>query len=93
MFRKNWTTKQKCSVVFNENELRLISNLNDVENIFPDLKKTVTMANSSYLDSLKQAEAKKRQAQEKAKQREEKELGLRQNISSTLKKLNSPANQ
>jgi patatin-related protein len=90
LFWKKWTTKQKSSVVFNENELRLISRLNEVENIFPGLKKAVAMANSDYLESLKQAEAKKRQSEEKANVRKERELGLRQKISSTLEKLNSP---
>jgi patatin-related protein len=94
MFRKNWTTNHKASVVFDENELRLISRLNDVENIFPGLKKAVALTNSEYLESLKQAEAKMLKAQEQAKHEKEKELELRKNIGLTLEKLNSPtANQ
>ena len=90
MFRKNWTPKQKGSVFFKESELRLISKLNEVQNIFPSLQQAVAMANSDYPKFLEQAKAKKRQAEEKAKARKEKELRLRENISSTLKKLNSP---
>jgi hypothetical protein len=89
-FRKYWTTKQKASVLFNDNELRLISRLNDVENILPSLKNAVALANSDYLDFVKETEEKKRQAEKKAKARKERELVLRQNISSTLEKLNSP---
>ena len=63
MFFKNWTTRQKASAVFKERELRLISKLDGVENIFPGLKKAIAMANSDYLESLKQAEAKKQQAE------------------------------
>lgn len=90
MFWKNWRTRQKASVVFNENELRLISRLNDVENIFPGLKKAVVLANADYLESLKQADAKKQHAKEQAKVKREKEVGLRQNIRATLEKLNNP---
>jgi hypothetical protein len=90
MFWKNWTTRQKSSVVFNENELRLISRLNAVESIFPGLKNAVASANAEYLKSLKETETKKRQGEEKAKTRKDIELCLRQNISSTLEKLNSP---
>jgi patatin-related protein len=90
MFWKNWTTKQKSSAVFHENELRLISRLDDVAEIFPGLKTAVTRANVDYGESLKQANAKKRQAEEEAQLRKELELCLRQNITSTLEKLNSP---
>jgi hypothetical protein len=48
------------------------------------------MANVEYLEFLEQAQAKSRQAEEEAKARKEIELRLRQNISSTLEKLNSP---
>ena len=89
MFRERWPTEQKASVVFNENELRLISKLSDVEKIFTGLKEAVAMANSDYLYSLKGEEAKKRQAEEKAKVRKERELRLRENIRSTLENLKS----
>ena len=94
LFWKNWTTRQKASAVFKESELRLIAKLSDVEKIFPGLKNAVTMANVEYLEFVEQAQAKNRQAEEETKGRKETELRLRQNISSTLEKLNSPsANQ
>ena len=91
MFRKNWTTKQKAAVVFKESELRLVSKLNDVENIFPGLKDAVARANAEYVKFLEQVQAKNRQAAEAAKARREIELRLKQNISATLEKLNSPS--
>ena len=91
VFRKQWTTNQKASVVFDANELRLICGLEDVEKIFPGLKNAVTLANKEYLKSLKEAETKMQQGQAKAKARMETELRLRENISSTLEKLNSPS--
>jgi patatin-related protein len=90
MFRKNWTTTQKASVVFKDSELRLISQLNDIENIFPGLKNAVDTTNTKYIESLKQLEAKQRQAEEKVRVKKEKEHGLRENIRLTLKNLNSP---
>jgi len=94
MFFKNWTTRQKASVVFNERELRLISRLEGVENMFPGLKKAIAMANSKYLESLKQAETKKQQAQDQARAKTDRESDLRQSISSTLKRLSTtPADQ
>ena len=89
IFRKEWTRKQKASVGFNENELRLISKLSDVENIFPDLQTAVATTNSQYVESLKQAEAAKQQAEEEGDKRKEKEFALRKDISSTLEKLKS----
>jgi hypothetical protein len=94
MFRKKWTTDKKASVAFNQNELRLTCRLDDVEKIFPGLKNAVSLTNTEYLESLKEAETKMRQREEKAKTKKETELLLRQNISSTLEKLNNPsANQ
>lgn len=91
MFFKNWTTRDKASVVFKGRELRLISRLDSVENIFPGLKKAIASANSEYLESLKQAEAKRREAEQQARARKDKESDLRENITSTLKRLNIPA--
>ena len=90
MFQKHWTTRQKASVVFRENELRLISKLEDVGTIFPGLKTAIASANAEYLKSLEQAQAKSREAEEKAKMRKQTEERSKQNISSTLEKLNSP---
>jgi len=90
MFFENWTTRGKASVVFEERELRLISELDGVEKIFPGLKKAIDTTNSEYLESRKQAEAKRREAEKQARAREERELDLKQHISSTLKRLNSP---
>jgi patatin-related protein len=90
MFLKNWTTREKASAVFKDRELRLISTLDGVEKIFPDLKKAVGQTNLDYVESLKQAEAKMKQAQAQAKARTNGELDLRENISSTLKRLNIP---
>ncbi len=89
LFWRKWTTKQKASVAFTENELRLTSGLNDVANIFPGLKNAIAMANDDYRKFLEQAGAKQRQAEEKAKEKKDKELGSRETISSTLKKLNN----
>jgi len=91
MFFNNWTTRQKASAVFKGRELRLISKLDGVENIFPGLKKAIATANSEYLESLKQAEAKKQQAADQARARKDRESDLRQDITSTLKRLNIPA--
>jgi len=87
MFQKHWTTRQKASVTFEENELRLISKLEDVETIFPGLKNAVESANAEYLKSIEQAQAKNREAEEKAKLRKQTEERAKQNISSTLEKL------
>lgn len=91
MFFKNWTTRENASAVIKERELRLFSKLNDVEKIFPDLKKAIATTNKEYLESLKQSEAKRREAEQQAKAKEDKELELRQTISSTLKRLNRTA--
>ena len=90
MFREKWTTNQKASVVFNENELRLISKLNEVKDIFPSLMKAVDLANIDYRKFREQVDEKRRQAAQKAKDRQERELRLRQNIGSTLENLNRP---
>jgi len=90
MFLKNWTTREKASAVFKDRELRLISRLDGVEKIFPDLKKAIGKTNLDYVESLKQAEAKMKEAQGQAKARTNGELDLRENISSTLKRLNIP---
>ena len=90
MFFENWITREKASVFFEERELRLISELDGVERIFPGLKKAIETTNSDYLESRKQAEAKRREAEKQARAREEREVDLRQNISSTLKRLNNP---
>lgn len=90
MFFKNWTTRGKASVVFKDRELRLISRLDGVVEIFPGLKKAIEMANSDYLELLKQAESKKQEAEKQASAKKEREADLRQNISLTLKRLNSP---
>lgn len=87
MFLKNWTTREKASAVFKDRELRLTSRLDGVENIFPGLKKAITATNAEYLESLKQAETKKQEAEKQAKARTNGELDLRQNISSILKRL------
>jgi patatin-related protein len=89
MFREKWTSNPKASVAFDENELRLICKLDDVEKIFPGLKAAVAVANTDYLNSLKEAETKMKRGDEKAKARQETQLRLRENISSTLEKLNS----
>jgi patatin-related protein len=88
MFRKHWTTKHKASVVFSENELRLISRLNEVENIFPGLVKAVDMANDDYLKWLEQVKAKNLQAENKAEARKQIDRDLRKQIGKTLNKLN-----
>jgi patatin-related protein len=88
-FRKTWTTRLKASAVFKENELRLIAKLSEVENIFLSLKQAVATANSDYVKSLEQAEAKRRQIDEKARVRKDRELGLKENINTTLKRLSS----
>jgi hypothetical protein len=90
MFRKKWITNQKASVVFDENELRLLCRLDDVEKIFPGLKNAVVLTNTEYLKFLEEAETKMQRGEEKAKAKIETELRLRENISSTLEKLNSP---
>jgi len=90
MFFENWTTRGKASVVFEGRELRLISELDGVEKIFPGLKEAIKEANFDYLESLKQAEAKRREAEKQARARDERELDLQQHISSTLKGLNVP---
>ena len=91
MFFNNWTAREKASVVFKDRELRLISELDGVENIFAGLKKAFDTTNVDYLESLKQAAAKKQKAEEQAKAKMNGELDLRQNIASTLKRLNNPA--
>ena len=90
MFFENWTTREKASVVFEERELRLISELDGVEKIFPGLKKAIDTTNFAYLESRKQAEAKRRESEKQARAGEERELDLKQHISSTLKRLNVP---
>jgi patatin-related protein len=92
MFLKNWKkeTRQKGSAFFNESELRLISRLDHVNGIFPGLKEAVAGANSDYSKFLEQAERKRKAAEDKAKVAKERERRLRQDISSTLEKLNSP---
>jgi len=92
MFQKHWITRQNASVVFRENELRLISRLEDVGTIFPGLKDAIDKANAEYLESLEQAQAQSREVEEKAKLRKETEERLKQTISSTLEKLNSAEN-
>jgi len=89
-FRKHWTTKLKASVLFNDNELRLISKLDDVESIFPGLENAIAVANLDYRKFLEGTETKTRQTKEKAEKRKARDLALRQEISSTLDKLNSP---
>ena len=89
LFWKKWTPGQKASVVFNENELRLISRMTEVQSIFPGLQKAVALANDEYAEFLKQAKAKKQQAKDKANERRDREYSLRENIHSTLKKLGS----
>lgn len=94
MFRKNWTTKPKGSAFFKERELQLISKLNDLDTIFVGLKEAIRATNSDYVKSLEQAKTKKQDAEDKAKARRDEEVRLRQNISSTLEKLNGrPVNQ
>jgi len=89
MFFENWTMREKASIFFEERELRLISELDGVEKIFPGLKKAIDTTNSDYLESRKQAEAKRREAEKQARAREDRESDLRENITSTLKRLSS----
>jgi patatin-related protein len=91
MFFNNWTTRGKASAVFKERELRLISELDGVEKTFPDLKKAIATTNDDYLDSLKQAETKRQKSKKQARAKKDSELELRQNITSTLKRLNNQA--
>jgi len=95
MFFENWTIREKASVFFEERELRLISELDGVEKIFPSLKKAIAKANTEYLESLKRAEAKRREAEQQARAKKDRESDLRENITSTLKRLSSttPADQ
>ena len=90
MFFRNWTTREKASVVFEDRELRLISELNGVENIFAGLKKAIDTTNCDYLELLKQAAAKRQEAERQARAKEDRDSDLKQNISSILKRLNVP---
>ena len=90
MFFKNWTTRGKASVVFEDRELRLLSELDGVENIFAGLKIAIDTTNCDYLELLKQVAAKRQEAEKQARAKEDRESDLKQNISSILKRLNVP---
>jgi hypothetical protein len=94
LFQKIWSkSNQKVVARLKESELLLFCRLDQVEAVFPNLKKAVGDANDGYqrlLEDMRQkAETKQREAEEKVAAKRARERSLRSSVSSTLDRVNT----